>query len=342
MPSVQLVDLQDVIRGFYLLAFNRGPDEAGMAHWTNGLLNGLSPFEIAKSFIDSDEYRSYHRIKLFVPPGHFYSPIVDPSEAERQFATIEANGYPNALPGIELDRTEMVRTWRELLPFLNRCPFPDTPSPGFRYAFENPSYSWGDGSILYAMLLKHRPRKVVEIGCGWSSACIIDTVEQELGGQCELTFIDPYPQLLWKFIGDKASHIRVFECGVQSAPLEVFDKLEKDDILFIDSTHVLRTGSDVCFELFEGLPRCSPGVLVHLHDMFWPFEYPRSWAIDENRSWNEVYAIRAFLTCNKDWEIVMFNDFLGKFERALIDVTYPKFLRSIGGALWLRRRLISN
>jgi hypothetical protein len=67
------------------------------------------------------------------------------------------------------------------------------------------------------------------------------------------------------------------------------------NVLFIDSTHVLRTGSDVCFELFEILPRLSPGVLVHIHDMFWPFEYPRSWVVEENRSWNELYAVRAFL-----------------------------------------------
>ena len=85
-------------------------------------------------------------------------------------------------------------------------------------------------------------------------------------------------------MGEAASRVRVFEKPVQQVPLSIFDALQAGDILFIDFTHVLRTGGDVCFELFEILPRLSRGVLVHFHDMFWPFEYPRSWSVDENRS----------------------------------------------------------
>ena len=113
--------------------------------------------------------------------------------------------------------------------------------------------------------------------------------------------------------------------------------LEKATYCSVDSTHVLRTGSDVCFELFEILPRLAPGALVHFHDMFWPFEYPRSWAVDENRSWNELYAVRAFLTNNEQWEVVFFNDYFAKLETKRIEDTYPNFLRNSGGALWLRR-----
>ena len=97
--------------------------------------------------------------------------------------------------------------------------------------------------------------------------------------------------------------------------MSVFDELNEGDILFIDSTHVLRTGSDVCFELFEVLPRLAPGVLVHFHDIFWPFEYPRAWVVDENRSWNELYAIRAFLMNNSDWHIIFFNHYFAKTGR---------------------------
>jgi len=117
----------------------------------------------------------------------------------------------------------------------------------------------------------------------------------------------------------------------------IYDELEAGDILFIDSTHVLRTGSDVVFELFEILPRLAKGVIVHFHDMFWPFEYPRSWAVEENRSWNELYAVRAFLINNDAWRVLFFNDYMRLFERDLIQRTYPNFLKNSGGALWLEK-----
>ena len=329
---------QGLMRLLYQGILRREPDEAGLAKWTDALMNGVSPTEIVKSFITSDEFHRVAPVKLFVPPGHFYSPIVDPNEAERAFVAAEARPIPESIPGAAIDRAEMVRTWHSLLPFFSSNAFPHTPTPGFRYAYENGSYSWGDGSVLQAMIRYRRPKKIIEVGSGWSSACIIDTIEHYLDEPCELTCIDPYPQLLHQLTGDARSRIRSFECAVQEVPLEIFDELGRNDILFVDSTHVLRTGGDVCRELFEILPRLASRVLVHVHDMFWPFEYPRFWAIDENRSWTELYAIRAFLMYNDQWEVVMFNDFLAKLERPMIEATWPTFLQNTGGALWLRRR----
>jgi hypothetical protein len=100
----------------------------------------------------------------------------------------------------------------------------------------------------------------------------------------------------------------------------------------------MRTGSDVCFELFDILPRLRPGVLVHFHDIFWPFEYPYQWAVDENRSWNELYAVRAFLMDNPNWRIVMFNHYFATFQRSLIESTVPHFLKNTGGAFWIQKQ----
>src|SRR5262249_750673 len=180
-------------------------------------------------------------------------------------------------------------------------------TPPLRYHFENPSYSWGDGSVLHAMLRLLRPRRLIEIGSGWTSACTLDTVQNYLNGNCHVTFIEPFPQLLRELVPNCPPNAEILECPVQEVPMRFFEPLTAGDVLFIDSTHILRTGSDVCFELFEILTRLAPGVLVHIHDMFWPFEYPRSWILEENRSWNEVYAVRAFLTDNHTWRIVMFN-----------------------------------
>jgi hypothetical protein len=275
--------------------------------------------------------------KLFVPPGHFYSPIVDPVEADRHHATLEAARMPTQLPDVALDRAEMIALWRSLLPYLLSMPFKAGQAEPFRYMFDNPAYSWGDGSMLHAMLRHHRPKRLIEIGSGWSSACTLDTVEHYLDNRCELTFIEPYPQLLLDLIGNSARRVRLIGEPVQQVPPRTFEALQADDILFIDSTHVLRTGSDVCYELFEILPRLARGVVVHIHDMFWPFEYPRHWAVDQNRSWNELYAVRAFLSGNEQWRILMFNDYMARVERPLIEATYPDLLHNSGGALWLRR-----
>jgi predicted O-methyltransferase YrrM len=273
--------------------------------------------------------------KLFVPPGHFYSPIVDPIEAEAHFSRLERRS-PTSLPDVNVGQEAMVETWKFMLPLLTTAPFPERKSAEFRYAFDNPNYSWGDGGILYATIRRNMPRRIVEIGCGWSSACILDTVERYCGST-RLTFVDPNPALLHTVIGKTRLAHEIIELPVQKVPEAVFESLAAGDILFIDSTHVLRTGSDVCFELFDILPRLPSGTLVHFHDMFWPFEYPSHWIIEEKRSWNELYAIRAFLSHNDKWEVVFFNDYFGKLNRPLVEATYPDFLRNTGGALWLRR-----
>lgn len=275
--------------------------------------------------------------RLYVPAGHFYSPIVKRSEAEQHLLALRERPIPASIPNIPMERSEMVGLWGRLLPFLTTNPFPDVVTPPFRYAFENPSYSWGDASVLHSMIRLYRPRRMIEIGCGWSSACTLDTVENYLNGECQLTFIDPHPALAQGLIGKTSVPVTVLGVEVQKVPLDTFDVLQSGDILFIDSTHVLRTGSDVCMELFEILPRLSAGVLVHFHDMFWPFEYPWPWVIDENRSWNELYAVRAFLSDNKAWRVLFFNDYFAKLERRLIEETYPRLLRNSGGALWLQR-----
>jgi predicted O-methyltransferase YrrM len=278
--------------------------------------------------------------KLYYPPGHFYSPIVDPEEADQHISAIEARPAPRMIRGIAIDRAEMVRTWHKLLPLIASSPFKERPSGRFRYAFENPYYSWGDGNVLHAMIRLYRPKRIMEIGGGWSSICMIDTIDHFLDGSCELTCIEAHPKRLHDLLGGEArpQNLRIWECRVQQVPVEAFDRLETGDILFIDSSHVLRTASDVCHELVEILPRLSSGVIVHIHDIFWPFEYPRHWAVNENRSWNELYAVRIFLTQNDCWNVIMFNSFMAQTERELIERTYPDFSKRPVAALWLQRR----
>lgn len=284
--------------------------------------------------------KTRERQLLYYPPGHFYSPIVDPLEADQYILEIEARQTPDSLDGIAIDRTAMRQTWQKLIPLIESSPFREKASGQFRYALENPYYSWGDGNVLQAMIRHYRPRRIIEVGSGWSSVCICDTIEHFLDGARELTFIEPHPERLRHLLGHGASkaNITILECNVQQINLDIFERLEGGDILFIDSSHVLRTGGDVCHELFEILPRLPSGVVVQIHDIFWPFEYPRQWVVNDNRSWNEIYAVRAFLTHNDRWNIVMFNSYMALVERDLIAKTYPDFCRRPPGAIWLQRR----
>jgi hypothetical protein len=326
------------VRAVYRGLLHREPDEPGIRYWREALAS-CTPAEVMESFLECKEFKEGSPANLFVPPGHFYSPIVNRVEADEYLAKLESQDLRDRVPEITVDRERMIGVWQELLPLMKSAPFGERSNNGMRYGFENPAYSWGDGSVLHAMIRRSRPRRLIEIGCGWSSACAIDTLETFLPGECEVTLIEPYPELLKEVLGDRATRtrIQVRATRVQDTPTSVFDSLAENDILFIDSTHVLRTGSDVCFELFEILPRLASGVLVHFHDMFWPFEYPRSWVVEENRSWNELYAVRAFLANNSEWKIVMFNDYFAKLEHDLVERTYPAFLKNPGGALWIQK-----
>src|SRR5262252_949894 len=143
------------VSALYRGVLRREPDEPGSTDFVNAILTGRSHASIVEQFIDCEEFKSHTAVKLFVPPGHFYSPIVHPIEADRYLRSREDHPVPESLPGIALDRAEMIRTWQALLPFLANIPFPGPKGPHFHYYFDNPAYSWGDGSILYAMLRFH-------------------------------------------------------------------------------------------------------------------------------------------------------------------------------------------
>lgn len=274
----------------------------------------------------------------FQPPGHFYSPIVNVAEIAAEFRRRAAQPAPSTLPEIEINLDSHRQLWQRLLPFLQEIPFPENKTDGFRYYFNNPNFAHGDGSMLYAMLRLHRPRRLIEIGSGYSSACSIDTIDRYLEGAVAVTFIEPYPELLRETLGaDTIGNVTLYETGLQEVPLTVFDALKAEDVLFIDSTHVMKTGSDVCHLFFEVLQRLSSNTLIHFHDMFWPFEYPEDWVLRENRSWNEIYAMRTFLMYNRSFEIVFFNDYFAKYANELIRNSYPRFLMNPGGSLWLRK-----
>ena len=326
-----------LIRTLYQGFLHREPRSPELVQWQRRLAGGLTAEGFAQELLDSKEFDNVRRKQksLFVPPGHFYSPIVDVEQVKARYGQHPADTAPEA---IRVDADAMRRLWAELLPFLQDIPFPEDADPACRYFFRNPAFGYGDGSILHAMLRRHRPKRLVEVGSGHSSACSIETIDRYLGGEVEVSFVEPYPALLLKLLGEeRAARCTIHATGVQDTDPAVFTQLEAGDFLFIDSTHVMKTGSDVCHELFNVLPLIKPGVFVHFHDIFWPFEYSPNWVVKENRSWNEIYGLRAFLMYNDAFEIVFFNDWFARHGRDLIASGYPAMLKNTGGSIWLRK-----
>lgn len=267
------------------------------------------------------------------PAGHFYSPIPAWNEVARDADRIFAP--TRELPGIDLRANAQRELLDELARFYSDLPYGKL--EGLRYTFDNPNFGHGDAIVLYSMIRHLRPRRVVEVGSGYSSAALVDTNQLFFDGTIDCTFIDPAPQLLESLLrpGDR---VRILPSRVQDAPEETFAALEANDILFIDSSHVLKTGSDVHYLLFEVLPRLGSGVVVHFHDIFYPFEYPQSWVCNLRLAWNEIYAVHAFLQFNSEFEIVFFNSYLASTQEERIRAAMPLALVNSGGSLWIRRR----
>jgi predicted O-methyltransferase YrrM len=217
-------------------------------------------------------------------------------------------------------------------------PFPETKSPACRYYYDQSFFCYADAIFLYSFLRHSTPRRIIEVGSGFSSAVILDTVERFFLQPPALTFIEPYPERLRGLLKSQDAGVtQIIESKVQAVPLETFQALRAGDLLFIDSTHVVKCGSDVQFLMFEVLPQLSPGVVVHFHDVFYPFEYPAEWLL-KGIYWNEDYFLRAFLSYNSEWEIVFFNTYVATVFRDFLREKMPLCLKNTGGSLYIRRR----
>jgi hypothetical protein len=276
------------------------------------------------------------REKFWMPPGHFYSPI--PSIPDVKLNEHEIFECPPAIRGVDLNETGQLELLRQLAVFYPDQPFAPEAIPGRRYLFENPNYSYNDAIVLYCMMRHARPRRIIEIGSGYSSCAMMDVNELFLGDSIDFTFIDPYPQLLRDIIKESdRDRVCILGQRAQDVDPDLYRKLAASDILFVDSSHIAKTGSDVNYIIFKILPLLEEGVFIHFHDVFYPFEYPLEW-VYEGRGWNEAYVLRAFLQYNRAFEIQFFNSFLVEKHRTLFESLMPLCFKRTGANLWLQKK----
>jgi hypothetical protein len=269
--------------------------------------------------------------------GHYYSPVVDPCQLEPTRLWPE---QPEVL-GIDFDDNGHERLLRDVLrPHLTAYDYPellDEAPEVTQYFTGNSQYGWLDSRSLFAFLREWKPRRLIEVGSGFSTLLTADVNVRFLKGGMDVTCIEPYPRAFLRRGIPGVS--RLMEAKVQDVPLSEFAALEAGDILFIDSSHVAKTGSDVNYLYFEVLPRLAAGVRVHVHDIFLPHEYPHDWVIRDNRSWNEQYLLRALLMHSSHFRVVFgctyaFWRFPELVREAIAHADGHEFG---GGSFWIER-----
>jgi hypothetical protein len=231
-------------------------------------------------------------------PGHFYSPFPSETDIARAITGKHSFRLPSlgfiTSDNLEINLNQLLLESWNLLPQLLAM-------PGSLYPKESRQFAMADAILLFCVIAKHKPKRIIEVGSGHSSAMMID-VRDLLNLDFEITCIEPFPSRLRETLGNRIADVDLIELPVQDIENSFWEELCADCLIFIDSSHVSKAGSDVNYIFFDVFPRLSRGTLVHIHDIFRGFEYPEKW-LKDGRAWNESYLLRAFLMFNSAFEI---------------------------------------
>lgn len=272
-----------------------------------------------------------------IVPRNYYSPVPDLTQIgdERWERKSELSGVD-----LHLDRAvDLLET--ELAPFLAEFdqPLRGPRGPGEFYVF-NEAYESIDAELLYAMVRAKKPKRVLELGSGYTTLLISDACRRNAGDGVATEHIafDPYPRP--HVIGEEPPATTRFEpVSATDIPLAMFGELGSGDILFVDTTHTVKLGSDVNYIVLDILPVLAPGVYVHFHDIFLPWEYPRHWLEQMQYFWSEQYLIQAFLAFNEEFEVLLPAQALAREHPDLVRRHIPSAADGPSpAAFWLRRR----
>ena len=266
--------------------------------------------------------------------AHYYEPLIRPDSLRNPL------GDERHLPGLDLNEAGQLEVLSELVWGDEMSKMARDTNNRRNFDGENEFFGPGDAEILYSMIRRFRPSRIVEIGSGHSTVLAVAAIAANAGDDaaysCEHTCIEPYEVPWLEDLG-----VRVLRSRVEDVDLDLFRALERNDVLFIDSSHVIRPQGDVLFEYLEVLPTLRSGVIVHVHDIFTPRDYPREWVVEHRRMWNEQYLLEAFLTNNPDFQVLVALNFLKHRHPAALGAACPTLAQEIDtrepGSIWLRR-----
>jgi predicted O-methyltransferase YrrM len=280
----------------------------------------------------------FQLIGVHVVPLHFYDPIPDTRKLKK-----EVWEEKSSLCGINLNEekqksliADFVKGFKNEYDSLVEKRFNEYGN----FNVENSEFKSVDAEILYCMIRQYRPKNIIEIGSGYSTVIMAKAIEkniEEYHERCSLTSIDPYPK---DFIKNMPSFFKLIRDNVQNVDTDKFNILKNDDILFIDSSHVLKTGSDVQYEYLRLLPKINNGVIIHAHDIFFPAEYPKDWILKNKLFFNEQYILHAFLLFNEEFEILWAGSHMHLKFPKLLENSFKSYSKekSWPGSFWIRRK----
>ena len=272
---------------------------------------------LAQSHPDLSDRWGYH-----IRPIHYYEPLPD-----FRSITTEQITRRRTYPGIDFN-------WNEQLTLVNELVAYSDELRELEFDFDNVFFNGFDAAVYYSLIRHLRPQRIVEIGGGYSTQIGDKAVARN--GTGKLTCIEPYPE---ERLNGAILNIELITKRVEEIDLGFFSRLEANDILFIDSSHTVKFGSDVCYEFLEVLPILKPGVWIHVHDIFFPHDYPAEWLLKRRQAWNEQYLLEAFLSFNSRFSVQLANywfclDHIDEAERL-----WPRVLAPNYGAcsFWMKR-----
>ena len=241
----------------------------------------------AQSYPNLTDRWGYH-----IRPIHYYEPLPD-----FRSITTEQLTRRREFPGIDF-------SWGDQLALLNELAAYHDELSTLEFNFDNAFFSGFDAAIYYSMIRHLKPQRIIEIGGGYSTQLANKALVAN--GSGSLTCIEPYPERL----NGASPNVKLVQKRVEEIDVAFFSCLAANDVLFIDSSHAVKFGSDVCYEFLEILPRLAPGVWVHVHDIFFPHDYPAEWLIERRLALNEQYLLEAFLSFNRQFQVTLSNYWL--------------------------------
>ena len=282
--------------------------------------------------LQSAEHRelflNWERHGFHVTPVHFYEPIPDTQSLSETLWS-----QPSKLVGIEMNDSMQLDLLRNHFSKFREEyeSIPAEPPAGQLWPFRGT-----DVLVAYCMVRRFQPRRIIEVGSGFSSLVLGQAAAKNESSA--LICIDPFPHKVVRESNRIPALQSLIEKKVQDVDVEFFSQLGSGDILFIDSSHTVKAGGDVNHLFLEVLPRLKPGVIVHVHDIFFPFDYRRDWMLEEFRFWTEQYLLQAFLIFNPEFEVLMANSYLNHYYAPDLKAAFPNLRRWIGGSFWMQRK----
>ena len=279
----------------------------------------MSIFRKLKHPLFLSVHKFFLKFGLQVVPNHYYSPIADIQKLRRSKAVWARK---SRMPGIECDLDSQEKNLQEIcLPYLGECIGNKTYLNATRIE-AGPGFGYLEAQALHAFIRHHKPRKIIEIGSGVSTVCSLEALKRnrdEDNKDFELICVEPYPSEKLCLLKE----VHVIKMGVQNLKADFFD-LQKNDLLFIDSSHTVKTGSDVNYLILEILPLLRSGVLVHFHDIFFPYDFQRN-ILTSYFQWAETSLLRAFLIHNSHAKIIFSMSMLHYDRKEVLKEVFPEY-----------------